>query len=101
MLSKFSSRPVVMETVKSLLDMCCPVLLDDVVVKELVGRVTKEICVATLSHSEELEDEEQERCKKALTLVKVSSIYLFCISIYLSDRLYLVKSLLGLNRKMY
>ena len=71
MLSSFSSRSVLTDSIKALLDMSSPILVDRDGVKELVAMVTKELCDPSLYMTEELEEEEMRKAKNGLNLIKV------------------------------
>ena len=63
-----------MESVKSLLDMSSPVLVDRECLKVLLGHVTKELSDPALNLTEELEEEEQMKCKRGMELVTVCDL---------------------------
>ena len=70
-LNKVGPRHVASDTIKSVLDKACPVLLDRECVSVLVERVSHELTEPSLSQTEEEEEEEFSRCKRGVRLLKV------------------------------
>lgn len=71
MLRKVGSKHATSDTLKNILDKSCPVLMDKECVAVLAMRVAKELTDPSLSKTQEEEEEEFERCKKGLNLLKV------------------------------
>ena len=91
-----------MDSIKSLLDMSSPILVDRECVKELVTMVTKELSDPSLCMSEELEEEEMIKSKNGLNLIKVSiKGRLDCCYSTICFRCYVVLNLHGFNRNQF
>lgn len=71
MLNKIGSKHFIADTIKGLLDKCCPLIVDRECVRVMAERVTHELCEPSLSESEEDERAEFEHCKRGFSLLKV------------------------------
>jgi sister-chromatid-cohesion protein PDS5 len=70
-LSKIGSKHGIVDTVKTLLDRCCPMLIDSKCVCVLVDQCVGQLCEPSISQTASEEKEENSRAKKTVHLVRV------------------------------
>jgi sister-chromatid-cohesion protein PDS5 len=70
-LSKIGTKHGIVETVKTLLDRCCPMLIDCKCVSVLVEECVGQLCEPSLSQSAAEERQEATRAKKTVHLLRV------------------------------